>query len=143
MQPNKAANFLESQFYLFLDRRELFLRDDHKRIYGTVMHQAGLGIRYPESGPRSRKGEDRIFCESLHRRHRSRITTLRRPELYVRVFHGMNTWNYNHHRATLKRRAVSVADLRAAEQSIRDAAAIFGIRGIKVRDINEVAFEII
>jgi glycosyltransferase involved in cell wall biosynthesis len=138
----KVANYLESQFYYFPQQAELFIRDDKRRIEGTLMMRSGLGVTYPESGPRCEKGEDTAFAEAIYHKHPGQISTINRPELYCRVYHGANTWHYQHHHARLAHIAHKVNQLKENETSTRAALKVYGLSGIKVRDFNQVAFEV-
>jgi hypothetical protein len=56
----------------------------------------GIDLRYPEEGPTARKGEDFAFLEELTRR--APPTGLRgHGYIYVYVYHGFNTYSFDHH----------------------------------------------
>lgn len=88
------ACFLASQLHYFAGSRELYVRDTGRRgIEGTVMHRRDLPVRYPAIG----KEEDTVFMRDLARRFSTTILH-GTPWLYLRVFHGSNTWDEAHHR---------------------------------------------
>jgi glycosyltransferase involved in cell wall biosynthesis len=58
-------------------------------VPGTILHRASPAIRYPAQ----RRGEDSVF---LHQWPRARLTVLDAPELFLRAFHGANTWERAH-----------------------------------------------
>lgn len=88
------ACFLASQLHYFAGSRELYVRDTGRRgIEGTVMHRRDLPVRYPAIG----KEEDTVFMRHLTKRFSTTILH-GTPWLYLRVFHGNNTWNEEHHR---------------------------------------------
>jgi glycosyltransferase involved in cell wall biosynthesis len=88
---NNVAVFLANQFVYFMDRRSVHLRMTGSRgIEGTVLYRNGLNIRYPEIG----KGEDTLFMAELKRRKTTTLQNL--PGLYLRQYHGRNTWDHQH-----------------------------------------------
>lgn len=58
-------------------------------VPGSIVHRADPAVRYPEK----RRGEDTDF---LHHWSRDRIGVLDAPGLFVRAFHGANTWERTH-----------------------------------------------
>jgi glycosyltransferase involved in cell wall biosynthesis len=56
---------------------------------GTILHRAGA-VRYPNVA----RGEDSTFLRLLRRR--LRIETLHQSHLFIRCFHGANTWERGH-----------------------------------------------
>lgn len=58
-------------------------------VPGSIVHRANPAIRYPEK----RRGEDTDY---LAHWSRDRIGVLDAPELFVRAFHGGNTWERDH-----------------------------------------------
>ena len=97
MQSRDAdACFLSMQLHYFTDTRELYVRDTGLRgIEGTVMHRRKPEVSYPALS----KGEDTRFMERLRDRYRAAVLD-GYPWLYLRVFHGKNTFDEEHHRGT-------------------------------------------
>ncbi len=58
-------------------------------VPGSIVHVADPTARYPEQ----RRGEDTVF---LNHWSADRIGVLDRPELFIRAFHGANTWERTH-----------------------------------------------
>ncbi|KQM98796.1 glycosyltransferase family 2 protein [Sphingomonas sp. Leaf25] len=58
-------------------------------VPGSIVHRADPAARYPEK----RRGEDTDF---LHHWSREAIGVLDSPGLFVRAFHGSNTWERDH-----------------------------------------------
>jgi glycosyltransferase involved in cell wall biosynthesis len=58
-------------------------------VPGSIVHRADATVRYPEK----RRGEDTDF---LAHWSRDRIGVLDAPGLFVRAFHGANTWERTH-----------------------------------------------
>ncbi len=60
-------------------------------IPGSIVHRRSESVRYPEVG----RGEDTVF---LHQWKRARYHTLSPAyvHLYIRCFHGNNTWDIDH-----------------------------------------------
>lgn len=79
-------------------------------VPGTIVHRADAGVRYPEQ----RRGEDTVFLDHWPR---ARVAVLDAPELFLRAFHGANTWERVHFE-----RRVRNSPLAAAEYWVRRAA---------------------
>ena len=58
---------------------------------GTVLHRRGP-VRYPELA----KGEDSKYLTTLLRRFRTGKLETPHSHLFIRCFHGQNTWDRNH-----------------------------------------------
>lgn len=60
---------------------------------GTLMHPMPTKFRYPEFP----KSEDTVFLRAWRDDHRLRVLVNDlQPQLYVRFFHGLNTWSEKH-----------------------------------------------
>lgn len=60
---------------------------------GTIMHAAATSYRYPEIG----KGEDTDFIRHwIRNKQLAVVNNTTSPTLYVRFFHGLNTWSERH-----------------------------------------------
>jgi glycosyltransferase involved in cell wall biosynthesis len=96
-QAKADACFLASQFHYFTRSRELFVRDTGKRgIECTVMHRTDLPVRYPAL----ERAEDTAFMVGLKRFRCAVLPGV--PWLYLRLFHGENTWDEEHHRQMMR-----------------------------------------
>ena len=92
------ACFLASQLHYFVRSRDLYARDSGRRgIEGTVMHRRRLPVRYPAMG----KEEDTVFMRNLAS-HGNTTVLSGAPWLYLRVYHGSNTWDEKHHRGMMR-----------------------------------------
>lgn len=58
-------------------------------VPGTILHRAASSVRYPAQ----RRGEDTVFLDQWPG---DRLTILAAPELFLRAFHGGNTWERAH-----------------------------------------------
>lgn len=58
-------------------------------VPGSIVHRADPAVRYPEQ----RRGEDTVF---LAHWPAERLAVLDAPELFLRAFHGANTWERIH-----------------------------------------------
>lgn len=58
-------------------------------VPGTILHRADAQARYPEE----RRGEDSVFLDHWSR---DRLAVLDAPHLFLRAFHGSNTWERAH-----------------------------------------------
>jgi len=132
------ATTLDSQIVWFRSSGELYVRRGRPEgIHGTIMFRNGLGLDYDPSMP---KGEDSRLIEELLLLHPSGICRIDdRPELYVRTYHGRNTWDLGQHRRQI-RRAFSVEWLKLNEGKIRTWIETLRIPTVRVRDVDEVAF---
>lgn len=83
-----AACLLESQVRHNLLTGATIVRRFPEGIDGTILHSRSLPFRYPSLT----RGEDSHFMRLFPQRRVVRD----RPELYVRLFHGANTWNEGH-----------------------------------------------
>jgi glycosyltransferase involved in cell wall biosynthesis len=91
---------------------------------GSLMCKADAAVRYPETGPAARLGEDLDVALRLGARgglHALADT----PHLYVYVSHGANSWNAAHHRMLADRLAVSAGLLRRREAALREDLRAF------------------
>ncbi len=92
------ACFLASQLHHFARSGDLFVRDTGRRgIEGTIMHRRDLPVRYPAMG----KEEDTVFMRAIVKGFNTTVLH-GAPWLYLRVFHGNNTWNEKHHRGMMR-----------------------------------------
>ena len=140
MQSSGAdAAYLNEQYYLFRAAGELYVRRADK-IHGTAMFRNGVDCRYPEEGPRASKGEDSAFLEYLHRKYQV-VGISGSPELYLRVFHGGNTWQLAHHRNQV-RDVETAAVLRARRKQIEYDAKRFNVSGVTMMGRDGPAFAI-
>lgn len=86
----------------------------------TLLCSTQLDIAYPDSGPnpKTRSGEDDVFCRALSARHP--VALLRgRPDLYVYVSHGLNAMGPEHHRVLAESLTVSNGRVARHEQALR------------------------
>jgi len=112
-----------------------------KAMPGSLTCRRAAPIRYPESGPESRLGEDSVVAAQL-----ARAGGLHAfggaPHLFVYVSHGANTWPDDHHRMLARELSVSSGLLRRREAQLRAGLAPFdfGPGEIAVHGYNGVAF---
>jgi glycosyltransferase involved in cell wall biosynthesis len=130
------ACFLASQLHYFARSRELFVRDTGRRgIEGTVMHRRDLPVRYPAMG----KEEDTVFMHELVKRFSTTVLH-GDPWLYLRVFHGSNTWDEGHHRRMM-RSAWDVGLLRTWKEEITRQMVSYDVeRPVTIRGRDGRAF---
>nr|WP_246587235.1 glycosyltransferase family 2 protein [Stakelama flava] len=58
-------------------------------VPGTIVHRANFRARYPDE----RRGEDTVFLDNWPR---AAVRIIEAPHLFVRAFHGSNTWEAHH-----------------------------------------------
>ena len=63
------------------------------------------------------------------------------PELYVRRYHSVNTWEFDHHYKHALR-SFDVEWLRKNEPAIRNWLKALDISGVRVRSAHEIAFTV-
>jgi glycosyltransferase involved in cell wall biosynthesis len=94
-----AACVLGSQIRCSLVKQYAFVRRREEGIEGTILHPRSTSIRYPSLAKR----EDTAF----YRAFPEKVIIFDRPELYVRFYHGNNTWDEKHlMRGTRKNRGI-------------------------------------
>ncbi len=82
---------------------------------GTVLHRRGP-VRYPELA----KGEDSKYLTQLLRRYRGGTVTEPHSHLFIRCFHGQNTWDRAHFEERLHRTATETLQYAWARWVRRD-----------------------
>jgi glycosyltransferase involved in cell wall biosynthesis len=107
----------------------------------TLMCRASAAVRYPESGPTSRLGEDTDVCLQLQRLG-GLHPLADAPHLFVYVGHGSNTWGTEFHPMLARRLGLSQGLLLRREDRIRDSlrALDFGPGSVSVNGPNGAAF---
>jgi glycosyltransferase involved in cell wall biosynthesis len=135
---NCIATTLATQFFWFCDREELYIRRGGKEgIHGSIMFRNHLGLLYDSN---MAKGEDTKLIQTLLLQGATSIHCIEdNPQLFVRTYHGLNTWEFEHHFKHTKQ-ALNVEWLLANETKIREWIEVLQIPKVKVRDANEIAF---
>jgi hypothetical protein len=54
------------------------------------------------------------------------------PELYVRTFHGLNTWDYDHHHQRLYQQAMGSDWIKSHEKEILDWMLVLDIPKVNI-----------
>lgn len=83
-----AAVLLRRQYRYNLLTGAAIIYDLPLGIHGTILHERHAGAKYPSL----RKQEDTLFLK--HFKERVVIDTT--PSLYIRLYHGANTWDEAH-----------------------------------------------
>jgi glycosyltransferase involved in cell wall biosynthesis len=110
---------------------------------GSLMCWTRTPIVYPESGERSRLGEDTdVACQLVERGGLHALADM--PHLYVYVCHGANSWSDWHHRGVARYRGLSPGLLRRREAQLRQDLSVFdfGPGAVAVQGSNGPAFVI-
>ena len=84
----EGACVLGSQIRYSLTQKRGFICQRNAGIEGTILHRQATTHRYPSM----RKAEDTAFYRSF----KKQTVIMDRPELYVRFYHGNNTWDEAH-----------------------------------------------
>jgi glycosyltransferase involved in cell wall biosynthesis len=103
--PYVASCFTSQLCYFATDRRlywidwDLWARGAHwNLIPGTICARSAAvaAARYPETGPDASKGEDTVYLKRVRACGAVVGLPLQDGALYVRRYHGANTWNQMH-----------------------------------------------
>lgn len=99
------ATTLHSQICWFSNLGELYIRTGGREgIHGTIMFRNGLNLFYSDNMD---KGEDTCLMTDILRVAKNGVYCIDgHPELYLRTYHGNNTWNFAHHYGRLKHQAM-------------------------------------
>ncbi len=110
---------------------------------GSLMCWTATPIAYPESGERSRLGEDTDVVLQLLARGGLYVMA-DAPHLYVYVCHGANSWSDWHHRGVARYRGLSSGLLRRREAQLREDLSVydFGPGVVAVHGASGPAFAI-
>lgn len=140
-----AAVYLEDVMQYFPASRTLYCTHwgatEPKGMPGTLMCRRAARIRYPETGPEARRGEDTAVALQLQRQGGYALLS-GAPHLYVYVSHGANTWPDDHHRMLANELAISRGLLRRREAQLREGLRpiAFGPGAVNVQGYNGPAF---
>jgi glycosyltransferase involved in cell wall biosynthesis len=134
-----AATTLDSQLFWFSKHQTIYIRRAGKEgIHGSIMFRKNLGMRYR---PELSKGEDtQLIKQLLSLGNHSIYRINNHPELYVRTYHGLNTWDFEQHFSQIQQ-AFDMEWLLMREEKIRKWLKILQFSNVKVCDKNHnVAF---
>lgn len=110
------AVYLREVFHFFSQTREMFWTDWGLTKLtchpATLLAEKGKMAVYPEVGDESSRGEDTLVLRKLQSAGRTRVLSAP-ASLYVYVFHGTNTMQYEHHRFLAIRFSVSLSRFRS------------------------------
>jgi glycosyltransferase involved in cell wall biosynthesis len=117
MGPQHAASFLTDQLHLFSVNQAVFWTNWQRGapgikalIPGTVIYRRDKLLLYPAEGEQASKGEDTVLRAQLVRDHQ--VAALSGDGwIYLRRYHGDNTWNYAHHYFNAKTRGLPLQAL--------------------------------
>lgn len=110
---------------------------------GTLMMRRAAPVRYPETGPEARLGEDLVLALALRARGAAGALA-GSPHLFTYVCHGANSWDDAHGRMLAERLAISRGLLNRREALIREGTLglDLGPGPVRVEGSNGPAFEI-
>lgn len=77
---------------------KLYRADASDGTPGTILHKKTT-LRYPNT----KKSEDSVFLKEMRRQGKVGVVTQAHSHLFIRCFHGANTWNEGHFRKRLRR----------------------------------------
>jgi glycosyltransferase involved in cell wall biosynthesis len=104
------ATILTDNLHIFDQGRVCYWETGKRNLVGgrpcTLMVRKEHGLRYPESGPKSARGEDTRFLTEL--KTKLKVGYFEAPAFYyLYFFHGNNTMNSAHHRMLALRTSVA------------------------------------
>jgi glycosyltransferase involved in cell wall biosynthesis len=144
-QSGRQGVCLREAMMFFMGSRTLYCTNWHatppKSLPGTLTCWKSAPIRYHETGPGCRLGEDTVVAQQL-----LDLDALHAlpdvPHLYVYVCHGANSWAADHHRMLVESLAVSRGLLSRRETQLREELRCydFGAGAVTVRGSNGLAF---
>lgn len=130
-----GAVMLSDNLHIFPQQGICYWERWQKRIGGapaTIMMKKGHGIRYPESGPESQRGEDTNFIARL--KSSLKLGLFEAPPFhYLYFFHDNNTWGFIHHRMLARSMAVSKEKLISSREYLING--IKQVAGLQVPSI--------
>jgi glycosyltransferase involved in cell wall biosynthesis len=145
LRQDAGAIYLKNIPHLFPRTREVYwVNWGHTKMRGhpgTLMYRKDIGIQYPEEGEHSQRGEDSQVLYQLNKK--TRVAFHDNPiGLYVYIFHGSNTFHFEHHRFLATRFAESREFMSAHRKDFDEAlaSANLGIDGLVVMDQQGVAW---
>ena len=100
---------------------------------GTVLHRRGP-VRYPELA----RGEDSKYLTQLLRRYPGGLADVPHSHLFIRCFHGQNTWDRRHFEERLHRTATETLHYLWARWVRRD---LFSHPAFRLTELEREAFE--
>lgn len=83
-----AAVLLRRQYRYNLLTGAAIIYDLPSGIHGTILHERQVSAKYPSL----RKEEDTLFLKQF----KERVVVDTTPSLYIRLYHGANTWDQAH-----------------------------------------------
>lgn len=111
--PLTGASLIDN--FLLLGKEKLFWIDrSGNGKPGSIL----FGKNCPFSYPCEKRGEDQVVVNQLHKRRLLRVIST--GIIYLRTYHGENTWDYQHFQGLLKRQMPEDV-VRAFASDIREA----------------------
>lgn len=127
MRDQADISHLNQQLHFFVQEKQLYWIDwGSGRCPGIVMYRRMPAASYPVSGLTADRGEDNYFMQRLlDAGMKSTLVDSGRPILYLRQFHGQNTWDRAHHLNLASRKAIGPAKLRERQPELMAAINLF------------------
>jgi glycosyltransferase involved in cell wall biosynthesis len=117
---NAQASYLVENLHLFSESSDLYWCNWDRSLY-SVGHPGSL-VGYKKSLPRYNdalsKHEDLDIQRRLIRNQGSTSVLSGHPHLYIYVYHGKNTFGFNHHRSTVRMYGLEADTLRARRSAL-------------------------
>lgn len=141
LKSNAGAVVLQNFLHYFEKTQICFWADwsrvPYKALPGTILVRKSECIPYK----RAKKGEDQSFLSRLQLR--TKVLALdNKPFLYIYVYHGSNTWNFNHHLRLAKAASVSEKMLCTHLKSIISGMGESGLPTRGITFVNESSEEL-
>ena len=100
-------------------------------VPGTILHRAKADARYPDE----RRGEDTVFLDNWPR---ERLAVIDAPHLFIRAFHGSNTWEAQHFTRRIRNTPASAIEYAFRRWVLRNP---FGHSRFRLGEAERAAFE--
>jgi len=135
-----VATTLEMQMFWFCKDGDLYIRKGGKEgLHGSIMFRSDRGLLYQKN---LSKGEDTFLIQEIMAQGPLSIYRIDgQPQLYVRTYHGENTWNSEHHYSHI-RQSLSTDWLKTNKNVIKKWIKELNIAPVNVRSADNLIFSI-
>ncbi len=141
-QQQADASFLWEQLHYFPAQKAIFWLNWKPNTVPGILCYRPTGLRHVEQGPKAYCGEDREFFNAYQHLGGKIVGVEGRPELYLRIYHGTNNTNFDHHWRLACSRGRDSDLLKANRERICNAIRHYCLPApLQVRSRQGVSFE--
>ena len=135
------GSYLNEQLHFFPQDQALYWTDWRQRRSPGILLYRRSPVRYPVEGERAHRGEDTDFITKLCSSGQKIVKVAGGGQLYLRYFHGKNTWHYAHHLHVAKSGSLNGEQLTTRRHVIAQTLKLFQVPGpVHVRDRTRIVF---